>query len=1015
MGKGKTQERQSDWIAMMLRLLALLYEKNVSRQQDFFLNGTCFLILNAFAVDNRMIMIEIVVFIQYRSQLERTRQSVVQALDTGIKKAMEALSARQLRDGALPVYEADNTRTGFALELSCALGLILESYEKVSPELFGMRILVQEKASRESAIALKMHMRSLLFREQKALIWCDSTLGDLLAPWADVGEPEADEYPLLVLNLPQTKRQMPPFWQLAGVQSSLAELFPKSFKDPPAFYFIQAPEGLGIHWILDEEVSSRYKDVSPFIVHAETTFHPLYNLFLAIMVEIDHWSQRDEVLAGMSRALFPEMERRRLCKDVPQRIEKKILEVFSACMGLYVKRCRMAGIPALCLLGGVEQFDGPLCSALLAILEPLTSQGGLSLIASGEGSCPQGPWRDAGARLFSVDWPSKELLTKTVKAVLGRDLPPPLAAHKLPLVDLFRRMKGLNVICTGKGFDFSRLGLSRDLQELFLALYLLQGFLPARRAVAALEKEGKPRAFLERALYHFADEALIVSADWPSCTTGQKGDVTAVLNAEDMEWSHAVCTLVERRIIDEHRDGTLRSTASLLDLLFSLSASVSDELCLEALEFEFSRQTSSQFSSDTPTLILPQRLSKERSALLSYIYTGRSLLLGQVYSGRVEESNRFFSKVPPAFHDEEVYISLCELNRASWHYLNGACVDAASRAKQALILMQRSSCTLGLPRLYCQLALIEIARERIREGMDYLSFAVESAERTVLPEELVRSLALAGVGEFLWGNLARAERLVRRSREIASSSWYDEWEDFASFFLGRILFETGRYRDAIDLFDIVIKNNQDDTDSSRSKLCRAWRYRALVHSGSLKEELPEALALEGDLGLFAVEAACLRRDYRAALDLAESLCELEKPVSYTGFDRPVWDSGFSWIDNRFLVSGGVRLELLQVFANLARANLGESAVAVENIRKMIKDTRLSELDTSDAFSYWVYSHCLYLSGAESLDHGTVLSLAFKRFQRRSSRIDDLDIKRSFMGLHRWNAIMMQDAKKANLI
>ena len=104
-----------------------------------------------------------------------------------------------------------------------------------------------------------------------------------------------------------------------------------------------------------------------------------------------------------------------------------------------------------------------------------------------------------------------------------------------------------------------------------------------------------------------------------------------------------------------------------------------------------------------------------------------------------------------------------------------------------------------------------------------------------------------------------------------------------------------------------------------------------------------------------------------------------------------------------------------MFSNLARANSGESEQAVGNMRKMIKEDRLSELDSSDAFSYWVYSHCLYLFGAESVDYGTVLSLAFKRFQRRSSRIDDLDTKRAFMGLHRWNAMLVQDAKKANLL
>jgi hypothetical protein len=56
-----------------------------------------------------------------------------------------------------------------------------------------------------------------------------------------------------------------------------------------------------------------------------------------------------------------------------------------------------------------------------------------------------------------------------------------------------------------------------------------------------------------------------------------------------------------------------------------------------------------------------------------------------------------------------------------------------------------------------------------------------------------------------------------------------------------------------------------------------------------------------------------------------------------------------------------------------------------------------------------------VEGVEPIDWHTVLSIAFKRLQRRASRIDDAGLKRAFLSGNRWNRMLFAEAKAINLI
>jgi hypothetical protein len=89
--------------------------------------------------------------------------------------------------------------------------------------------------------------------------------------------------------------------------------------------------------------------------------------------------------------------------------------------------------------------------------------------------------------------------------------------------------------------------------------------------------------------------------------------------------------------------------------------------------------------------------------------------------------------------------------------------------------------------------------------------------------------------------------------------------------------------------------------------------------------------------------------------------------------------------------------------------------AIHVMQRIIQDERLSKTGPNDAFYFFAYYRILMESGAAEVDMNTAISMAFKRLQRRASRIDDTDTRRAFLSLHYWNGALMLAAKEHNLI
>jgi hypothetical protein len=90
-------------------------------------------------------------------------------------------------------------------------------------------------------------------------------------------------------------------------------------------------------------------------------------------------------------------------------------------------------------------------------------------------------------------------------------------------------------------------------------------------------------------------------------------------------------------------------------------------------------------------------------------------------------------------------------------------------------------------------------------------------------------------------------------------------------------------------------------------------------------------------------------------------------------------------------------------------------MALDSMRRVIREEALPQTDPNDAFYYYSHYCVLQETGAVEVDMDTSISMAFKRLQSRASHIDDIETKRAYLSLNYWNNSLGQAAKLHRLI
>jgi hypothetical protein len=574
--------------------------------------------------------------------------------------------------------------------------------------------------------------------------------------------------------------------------------------------------------------------------------------------------------------------------------------------------------------------------------------------------------------------------------------------------------------------------LPEDLWEIAYAAFLFRRFFPGSLLADLFEEEGENPVMVSKALDMLLSLGVIDCTGDPLPRIYDFRYIAETRLGNRKEKIHA---MVRNRLLAWAAAGKFRYCFNLLRILAELrtwrmpkqTSNLSPELILDTFKADLANETYGDLQKAIDESQLELIVTEpEQIPALRYIFR----TLGSLLHGTEEEIRRCFTEPPPAC-TVPVYEVQIGADRAAFCLGIHDTKTASTLVKGIMVNCHNTPAGKILSRVYRLFALANLSGKRLGEALEYFSFAAEKAEKSKDFDELGINAYYTAGGHFLHGNIAKAERLALQAEQAACRAGRVSWADRARFLRGKLRFELGHYRDALELFEGLRNNPMGILSADAEQVLDAWIYRSRIYQNDWSAAVPGGTCR--DALFFEIEAAYLEGDYQRALDFAERfLAELPLwgqdipdrnsagPELFLFVEQPDWRSGFSQCELYLLPQKNFWGPLISAYRNLALCRVGQPGTAFgeearQNMRRIIQDGRLSEMDPNNAFFFYAWYCVLEESGAEMVDMNTAVSMAFKRLQSRASRIDDPDIWSSFLNLHYWNSALGEAAKKHKLI
>ena len=562
--------------------------------------------------------------------------------------------------------------------------------------------------------------------------------------------------------------------------------------------------------------------------------------------------------------------------------------------------------------------------------------------------------------------------------------------------------------------------MPRELWEISYGFSLLGKYFPVFFFSRILAEEGIGLAMFEKALDMFVSLGVADTREDPRPRI--PGFASRVEYFLDDHRKEKVRVLVRNRILAWIRAGKIRPCFNLLKILCELGWERNNELILMAIRGDISNGTYLGIDEALRKNSFNLLVGEDNALELRYIFQTMKAL---VHGDKVQIRKAFEQPVPgtAGLKPFSGYRAQIQANLVSYH-LGMKELDAASETVKKAMLLNQSLSEAAVP-AYRLFSLVNLSKQQIDEALEYFSFALDHAERMKQFDELGIAAYFAAGAQFLFGNLARAERYVLQSEQSSRALGKGEWADRSRFLRGKLRFEVGHYEEALEIFESLRRGGgEGGIPRDKDLTISAWSYRArvfLAASGGGKfEKPPMPRFLKGDALLFEIEACYLAGDYKRVLALtAESkeACMMDDDFLFT--EQPDWRSGFAQCE-LLSISGNVLWErMISVYAALARCHLTtspeEKTDILNSMQRFMRDEFIPDVDPNAAVYLYVWYLILQASGAAQVDKNTAISMAFKRLQLRASRIDDPETRRDYLNLHYWNGALSLAAKEYKLI
>jgi len=472
--------------------------------------------------------------------------------------------------------------------------------------------------------------------------------------------------------------------------------------------------------------------------------------------------------------------------------------------------------------------------------------------------------------------------------------------------------------------------------------------------------------------------------------------------------------MVSRRLLNWANKRNINPCFRLLTTISGLEGAnqIDDLLLLKSITSDIVNETTSGLEMAIKNGHLEALVSEQRAAAIRYIfktskalYTGKEHDIDKVFLEQTVDGKGGFDDFPVL--KAQIIVNFCG------YYLGRRNINmAVEKAKEAIMLGQSKN-NFCLPQAYRLFSLTSLSKQQTTETIEYLNFALANAEKTGNYHEMGITSYYAAASQFLYGDIYKASQLAKKSVEQSIAAGRPDWADRSRFLEGRVNFELGYYNEAHDIFDALRKNPYGNNTEEKDSLFAAWIYRAKIYLQDKSVCKPKPASHDADL--FEIEAAYFEGDYQKAAALSGVL---NNPFSKDDFlytEQPNWSSGFAQCEHLYFTHGEIQDRMICLFNSLALSHLSNDTDAIQKLQRILRDERLCEMDPWDAFYFFAKYLILKQTGSSLVDMSTAVSMAFKRLQRRASRIDDIETRRQYLNGSRWNRELYLAAKEFKLI
>ncbi len=369
------------------------------------------------------------------------------------------------------------------------------------------------------------------------------------------------------------------------------------------------------------------------------------------------------------------------------------------------------------------------------------------------------------------------------------------------------------------------------------------------------------------------------------------------------------------------------------------------------------------------------------------------------------------------------------IERGKYFLSLGNAVAALDELKKALLLYQEtrgeqpeSPADRGERACYLWLGAAMLAEGRLGEAVEYLALSQRLCHEAHDPTGMLWTLTYLADSLFVEGRFTQCQSVIEAGLTSARGLFRREVELYLLFLRARTRFQVGRYEECSkDLQEGLCLATLYSMDDAIPVL-RAWLGRTLLHQEELAAgtRLLESLSAQTREVLLYLAEGCL---FSAGLENASLYLEraLSLPAE-SRFPAPegiTWQDGFTPVEGRCfrLGRGGALMQrsLLGMRAYLLGIR-GFRAEAIRELHQLTRGQKSLEEDPRSAWFNYLYSQVLPEAGTEEVDDKvTVLSKSLKTLQERASRIDAPADRSSFLWRHRWNRLIMEEARERKLV